>query len=92
MVLGRCSNFEKKSPSKFNICHQAGLEDEIEEVLVPTEEVIEVRRGKEYDRATLYARIRFGAHGDVHRGYLINSEPRHRFSGRKAANADARCK
>ncbi|MGB0853992.1 MAG: transcription termination/antitermination protein NusG [Pikeienuella sp.] len=41
------SNFEKKvAESIRESVKQHGLEDEIEEVLVPTEEVIEVRRGK----------------------------------------------
>ncbi len=41
------SNFEKKiAESIRQAVEDAGLEDEIDEVLVPTEEVIEVRRGK----------------------------------------------
>jgi transcriptional antiterminator NusG len=41
------SNFEKKIAEHIRTSViEAGLEDEIEEVLVPTEEVIEVRRGK----------------------------------------------
>jgi len=41
------SNFEKKIAEQIrHAVADAGLEDEIEEVLVPTEEVIEVRRGK----------------------------------------------
>jgi len=41
------SNYEKKIADQIRTAAQeAGLEDEIEEVLVPTEEVIEVRRGK----------------------------------------------
>ena len=41
------SNFEKKIAEQIkHAVIEAGLEDEIEEVLVPTEEVIEVRRGK----------------------------------------------
>lgn len=41
------SNFEKKVAEQIRqAARDAGLEDEIEEVLVPTEEVIEVRRGK----------------------------------------------
>jgi len=41
------SNFEKKVAEQIRTAvADAGLEDEIEEVLVPTEEVIEVRRGK----------------------------------------------
>ena len=41
------SNFEKKIAEQIKTAvADAGLEDQIEEVLVPTEEVIEVRRGK----------------------------------------------
>ncbi|BAQ70666.1 NusG antitermination factor [Rhodovulum sulfidophilum] len=41
------SNFEKKVAEQIKqAVADAGLEDEIEEVLVPTEEVIEIRRGK----------------------------------------------
>ena len=41
------SNFEKKIAEQIkHSVVDAGLEDEIEEVLVPTEEVIEIRRGK----------------------------------------------
>jgi hypothetical protein len=41
------SNFEKKIAEQIKTAvAEAGLEDEIEEVLVPTEEVLEVRRGK----------------------------------------------
>lgn len=41
------SNFEKKVAEAIRqAAADAGLQDEIEEVLVPTEEVIEVRRGK----------------------------------------------
>ena len=41
------SNFEKKIAEQIKASVvENGLEDEIEEVLVPTEEVIEVRRGK----------------------------------------------
>ncbi|RVV96533.1 transcription termination/antitermination protein NusG [Mesobaculum littorinae] len=41
------SNFEKKIAEQIRTSvAEAGLEDEIEEVLVPTEEVIEIRRGK----------------------------------------------
>ncbi|MBD3679388.1 MAG: transcription termination/antitermination protein NusG [Rhodobacteraceae bacterium] len=41
------SNFEKKIAEQIKqAVADAGLEEEIEEVLVPTEEVIEVRRGK----------------------------------------------
>ncbi len=41
------SNFEKKVAEQIrHAVSDAGLEAEIEEVLVPTEEVIEIRRGK----------------------------------------------
>ena len=41
------SNFEKKIAEQIRqSVVETGLEDEIEEVLVPTEEVIEIRRGK----------------------------------------------
>ena len=41
------SNFEKKVAEAIKeAARQNGLEDEIEEVLVPTEDVIEIRRGK----------------------------------------------
>ena len=41
------SNFEKKVAEQIrHSVEDAGLEDQIEEVLVPTEEVIEIRRGK----------------------------------------------
>jgi transcriptional antiterminator NusG len=41
------SNFEKKiAESIREAIEQEGLQDEIEQVLVPTEEVVEVRRGK----------------------------------------------
>jgi transcriptional antiterminator NusG len=41
------SNFEKKIAEQIKAAVvESGLEDEIEEVLVPEEEVIEVRRGK----------------------------------------------
>ena len=41
------SNFEKKIAEQIKqAVVDAGLEDEIEEVLVPTEDVLEIRRGK----------------------------------------------
>ncbi len=41
------SNFEKKIAEQIKTSvAEKGLEDQIEEVLVPTEEVIEIRRGK----------------------------------------------
>ena len=45
------SNFEKKVAELINeAVEQEGMQDEIEQVLVPTEEVIEVRRGKKVTR------------------------------------------
>ncbi len=41
------SNFEKKIAEQIRTSvSESGLQDQIEEVLVPTEEVIEIRRGK----------------------------------------------
>jgi transcriptional antiterminator NusG len=41
------SNYEKKIAEQVKVAaEEAGLQDQIEEVLVPTEEIIEVRRGK----------------------------------------------
>lgn len=41
------SNFEKKIAEQIRTAaEEAGLQEQIEEVLVPTEEVLEVRRGK----------------------------------------------
>lgn len=41
------SNFEKKIAEQIKTAvEDAGLQDEIDEVMVPTEEVIEIRRGK----------------------------------------------
>lgn len=41
------SNYEKKIAEQIKVAaEEAGLQDEIEEVTVPTEEVIEIRRGK----------------------------------------------
>lgn len=41
------SNFEKKIAEQIKTAvEDAGLQDEIDEVLVPTEDVIEIRRGK----------------------------------------------
>ena len=41
------SNFEKKVAEAIRVAAvEKGLEDQIDEVLVPTEEVIEIRRGK----------------------------------------------
>ena len=53
------SNFEKKVAEQIRTSvEESGLMDEIEEILVPTEDVIEVRRGKEgHLRKTFYARV-----------------------------------
>ena len=45
------SNFEKKVAENIKeIVEQKNLEDEVSEVLVPTEEVLEIRRGKKVQR------------------------------------------
>ena len=51
------SNYEKKIAEQIlHAVEQEGLSNEIEEVLVPTEEVLEVRRGKKsYFREKIYA-------------------------------------
>jgi len=61
------SNFEKKVAEQIKTTVvEKGLEAEIEEVLVPTEEVIEIRRGKKVTSgAALHARLCAGADGDV---------------------------
>ena len=52
------SNFEKKIAEQIRqAAADAGLEDEIDEVLVPTEEVSEIRRGKKV--ATALADLEF---------------------------------
>src|SRR5262245_33390091 len=46
-IVHAYSNFEKKvAESIREQAHIQGLSDKIQEVLVPTEEVVEVRRGK----------------------------------------------
>ena len=45
------SNFEKRVAGQIQaVFDQAGLSDELEEVLVPSDEVIEIRRGKKIPR------------------------------------------
>ena len=45
------SNFEKKvAESIKEVIAQKNLQDEISEVLVPTEEVLEIRKGKKVQR------------------------------------------
>lgn len=49
------SNFEKKIAEQIRTSvTESGLEDDIDEVLVPTEEVIEVRRGKKVTTERLF--------------------------------------
>ena len=70
------SNFEKKIAEQIRTSViEASLEDEIEEVLVPTEEVIEVRRGKKVttERRVMpgYVLVRMEMSDQVY--HLINS-------------------
>jgi len=70
------SNFEKKvAESIRQAVSDAGLEDEIDEVLVPTEEVIEVRRGKKVTSERRFMPGYVLVHMDMsNKGYhLINS-------------------
>ena len=49
------SNFEKRVSDQINSAvDQHGLRNEIEQVLVPTEEVIEIRRGKQVSTERRY--------------------------------------
>ena len=60
------SNFEKKVAEAIkDAARQHHVEDEIAEVMVPTEDVIEIRRGKKADREAVHARLRAGQDGDV---------------------------
>ncbi len=48
------SNFEKKIAEAIRTkAEEQGLDDQIDEVLVPTEEVIEVRRGKKVTKLSV---------------------------------------
>ena len=70
------SNFEKKvAESIRQAVIDAGLEEEIDEVLVPTEEVIEVRRGKKVTSERRFMPGYVLVHMDMsNKGYhLINS-------------------
>ncbi len=63
------SNFEKKIAEQIRTeVVEKGLEEQIEEVLVPTEEVIEVRRGKKVTSERRFMPgLCAGAHGNVGR-------------------------
>ena len=70
------SNFEKKIAEQIRTSvAEQGLEDEIDEVLVPTEEVIEVRRGKKVSTERRFMPGYVLVHMEMSdRGYhLINS-------------------
>ena len=70
------SNFEKKVAEQIKTSvADAGLEEEIDEVLVPTEEVIEVRRGKKVTSERRFMPGYVLVHMEMsNRGYhLINS-------------------
>jgi transcriptional antiterminator NusG len=59
------SNYEKKIAEQIlHAVEQEGLSNEIEEVLVPTEEVLELRRGKKVTSEAFYAWLRFGKNGN----------------------------
>lgn len=77
--VGVLSNFEKRVADQIRqAVAEEGLEDEIEEVLVPTEEVIEVRRGKKVksERRIMpgYVLVRMNMSDRAY--HLINSTPR----------------
>ena len=70
------SNFEKRVAEQIRqAVSDAGLEEEIDEVLVPTEEVLEVRRGKKVTTERRFMPGYVLVHMDMSdRGYhLINS-------------------
>ena len=88
------SNFEKKVAEQIKqAVEEQHLEDEIEEVLVPTEEVIEVRRGKKVTSERRFMPVRACADGYVRPrvspGELDQSCNRVSWPARQA-NADAR--
>ncbi len=77
--VGVLSNFEKRVADQIRqAVAEEGLEDEIEEVLVPTEEVLEVRRGKKVksERRIMpgYVLIRMDMTDRAY--HLVNSTPR----------------
>ncbi|SPH25105.1 Transcription termination/antitermination protein NusG [Defluviimonas aquaemixtae] len=70
------SNFEKKVAEQIkHAVAEKGLDDEIDEVLVPTEEVLEIRRGKKVTSERRFMPGYVLVHMDMtDRGYhLINS-------------------
>jgi transcriptional antiterminator NusG len=70
------SNFEKKVAEQIRTAvADAGLEEEIDEVLVPTEEVLEIRRGKKVTSERRFMPGYVLVHMEMsNRGYhLINS-------------------
>ena len=53
-IVHAYSNFEKKVADAIQqAAEEKGLSDLFEEVLVPTEEVVEVRRGRKVDRKSV---------------------------------------
>ena len=67
------SNFEKKIAEQIKTTvAEKGLEDEIDEVLVPTEEVLEIRRGKKVTSERRFMPGYVLVHMDMtHRGYHL---------------------
>ena len=54
-IVHAYSNFENKvAQSIKDQAAQRGLEDKFDEVMVPTEKVVEVRRGRKVDTCLLY--------------------------------------
>lgn len=90
------SNFEKKIAETIRTtAEEQGLDDQIDEVLVPTEEVIEVRRGKKVTAERRFMPGYVLVHMEMSdEGYhLINSINRVTgFLGPRGVHADARCR
>ena len=89
------SNFEKKIAEQIRTSvAEQGLEDDIDEVLVPTEEVIEVRRGKKVTTERRFMPGYVLVHMEMSdQGYHLDQldQPRHRFPGpARPPDADAR--
>jgi len=85
-----------RQKSDMPVIFLTSKDDEIDEVLVPTEEVIEVRRGKKVTTERRFMpRLCAGAYGDV--GPRLSpdqlDQPCHRVPGAAGpADADARCR